>query len=413
MLSRPFVTLAGIPVVPFGWVLMAANAEHEQVQVLLVEDDDGDALLVEELLREADSAVSVQRARQLADARKLIPETACVLLDLGLPDSQGLYGLRWLLDQEPDATVVVLTGMADDYLGEEAVRAGAQDYLVKGDVTGTRLRRVIRYAMERRRWNEAQRQLRDARVSVQENARLERGLLPSPVLDDPRLSVAARYRAGGKLRLIGGDFYDVVQTPDDWVHVLIGDVCGHGPAEAALGVCLRVAWRALVLAGQPPAEVLSAVQLVLQHEQHEEAMFATACMFSVAPGRRSGVLRLAGHPAPLLVTPGQVTELEIPACLPVGLNASAAWPGCEVELGDRWALLLYTDGLIEGRIDHGPRRLGSEGLMSLVRELGGPPPLTPGALSDDALLGRLIERVRDLNSGDLNDDIAVLALGCS
>lgn len=394
---------------------MAANAEQgqDQVQVLLVEDDDGDALLVEELLSDVDTAVTVQRARQLADARKLIQETACVLLDLGLPDSQGLHGLRWLLQQEPDATVVVLTGMADEYLGEEAVRAGAQDYLVKGDLTGTRLRRVIRYAVERRRWNEAQRQLRAARVSAQENARLERGLLPSPVLDDPRLSIAARYRAGGRQRLIGGDFYDVLQTPDRWVHVLIGDVCGHGPAEAALGVCLRVAWRALMLAGLPPADVLSAVQLVLQHEQHEDAMFATVCMFSVSPGRRTGLLRLAGHPAPLLVTPGQVAELAAPVCLPLGLNRAAAWPGREVELGDRWSLLLYTDGLIEGRIGAGPHRLGTEGLTGLVREAVGSSPLAPTALSDDALLGRLIDQVRDLNGGDLNDDVAILALGCS
>ena len=128
------------------------------------------------------TGVEVQRARRLADARKLIPGAACVLLDLGLPDSQGLHGLRWLLQQEPDAAVVVLTGMADEYLGEEAVRAGAQDYLVKGDVTGKMLHRVIRYAMERRRWDEAQRQLHAAQASAQENARLERGLLPSPVL---------------------------------------------------------------------------------------------------------------------------------------------------------------------------------------------------------------------------------------
>ena len=228
---------------------MAADAE--QVLILLIEDDDGDAFLVEELLREAATGVEIKRVRLLADARKLLPEATCVLLDLGLPDSQGLPGLRWLLQQEPDAAVVVLTGMADEYLGAEAVRAGAQDYLVKGDATGKLLHRVIRYATERRRWEEARRQLHVAQVSAQENARLERGLLPSPVLQDPRLRVSARYQAGGNRRLLGGDFYDVVQTPDGWVHALIGDVCGHGPAEAALGVCLRVAWRALVLAGQP------------------------------------------------------------------------------------------------------------------------------------------------------------------
>src|SRR3984957_3626416 len=388
-------------------------ADVEQVRILLIEDDDGDAFLVEELLREAANGVEVRRARLLADARKLIPDATCVLLDLGLPDSQGLQGLRWLLQQEPDAAVVVLTGMADEYLGAEAVRAGAQDYLVKGDVTGTLPLRVIRYATERRRWDEARRQLDVARVSAQENARLERGLLPSPVLQDPRLRVSARYQAGGNRRLLGGDFYDVVQTPDGWVHVVIGDVCGHGPAEAALGVCLRVAWRALVLAGRPAEEVLSAVQLVLKHEQQEEAMFATVCMVSVAPGRRSGILRLGGHPAPLLVTPDGIAELSAAACPPAGFNDAESWPGCEVELGDRWSLLLYTDGLIEGRMSGSPYRLGAEGLMGLVRDALGTPPFDLGKTSEDALLGRLIEQVRSLNSGDLNDDIAILALGFS
>jgi serine phosphatase RsbU (regulator of sigma subunit) len=380
------------------------------VRVLLIEDDDGDAFLVEELLHEVDAQITVKRARSLGEARGQIPGAACVLLDLGLPDSQGLQGLQRLLDHEPDATVVVLTGMADEHLGEEAVRAGAQDYLVKGDVTGKMLHRVIRYATERHRWEEGQRQLHAAQANARENARLERGLLPSPVLTDPRLSIAARYRAGGEQRLLGGDFYDVVQTSDGWVHALVGDVCGHGPAEAALGVCLRAAWRALVLAGLPAENVLSATQLVLKHEQHEDGMFATICMMSVAPDRRSGVLRLAGHPAPLLITPDGITELTTTPCPPPGLNDTEDWPGSEVELGEHWSLLLYTDGLIEGRISRGPYRLGTDGLIDLVRDALGTPPFDPGMV-DDALLGKLIDEVRSLNSGDLNDDIAILALG--
>jgi serine phosphatase RsbU (regulator of sigma subunit) len=387
------------------------TASTEQVRILLIEDDDGDAFLVEELLHEAGTGALVQRARRLAEARKLLPDAACVLLDLGLPDSQGLDGVRWLLKQHPEAAVVVLTGVSDEYLGAEAVRAGAQDYLVKGNVTGQMLHRVIRYAMERRRWDEARQQLQAAQLSAQENARLERGLLPSPVVDDPRVSVAARYRAGGRQRLLGGDFYDLVEAPDGWVHALIGDVCGHGPAEAALGVCLRVAWRTLVLAGHPAQDVLSTVQLVLRHEQQEDAMFATVCMLSVAPGRRSGIMRLAGHPAPLLVTPDKIIELSVPTCPPVGLNDLGNWPGCEVELGDCWALLMYTDGLIEGRINRGPYRLGTEGLMALLQDALGAAPFDVGRVSDEALLGRLIDQVRDLNTGDLNDDIAILGFG--
>jgi FixJ family two-component response regulator len=198
--------------------LEAAASSISHDQVLLVEDDDGDALLVEELLLEVGAPVVVRRARSLNQAKALLAGSACVLLDLGLPDSQGLNGLRQLLEVEPEAAVVVLTGDTNEYLGEQAVRAGAQDYLVKGEVAGHMLHRVIRYAMERRRAEEAQRQLQAAQIHAQENARLERGLLPSPLLGDSRLRVSARCLAGGQHMLLGGDFYDVVEVADGWVH---------------------------------------------------------------------------------------------------------------------------------------------------------------------------------------------------
>src|ERR1700683_5525663 len=272
-----------------------SSSGHDQV-LLLVEDDDGDALLVEELLLEVDAPVMVRRARSLNQAKALLAGSACVLLDLGLPDSQGLNGLRQLLEVEPDAAVVVLTGDTNEYLGEQAVRAGAQDYLVKGEVAGHMLHRVIRYAVERRRAEEAQRELRVAQVQAQENARLERGLLPSPLLADARLTVSARCLAGGQQHLLGGDFYDVVEAADGWVHALIGDVCGRGPAEAALGVCLRVAWRALVLAARPAGEILATLGQLLEHERQDAPMFATLCMLSVGPDRSTRPIHIAGHP---------------------------------------------------------------------------------------------------------------------
>jgi serine phosphatase RsbU (regulator of sigma subunit) len=388
---------------------------YEQVRVLLVEDDDGDALLTSELLDEAGAAVALQRARSLAEAEPLVSGVACVLLDLGLPDSQGLYGLGLLLARRPEAAIIVLTGLADEHLGQQAVRAGAQDYLVKGEVAGDMLYRVIRYAIERRHAEEAQRELQVARILAEENTRLERGLLPSPLLTDPRLAVSARCLPGGQQRLLGGDFYDVVESADGWVHALIGDVCGHGPAEAALGVCLRVAWRALALAGLPAGEILAIIQQVLKHESQDDAMFATLCMLSVEPGRSQGWVRLAGHLPPLLLTRAGIQELEAPTCPPPGLgSAGEDWPGTQVKLGEVWSVLLYTDGLIEGRIGRGSERLGSEGLMDLIAEaLDDQADPAAGHLGGDRLLDRLVEQVRRLNGGDLDDDLAILALGCA
>ena len=396
--------------------LEAAASSISHDQVLLVEDDDGDAMLVEELLLEVGAPVVVRRARSLNQAKALLAGSACVLLDLGLPDSQGLNGLRQLLEVEPEAAVVVLTGDTNEYLGEQAVRAGAQDYLVKGEVAGHMLHRVIRYAMERRRAEEAQRQLQAAQLHAQENARLERGLLPSPLLGDPRLRVSARCLAGGQHMLLGGDFYDVVEVADGWVHALIGDVCGRGPAEAALGVCLRVAWRALVLAW-PADEILFTLSQLLGHERQDDTMFATLCMVSVPPERSVGWVRMAGHLPPLLVTHNGVRELPTLSSPPLGLSDVRDWPGTQVRLEASWSILLYTDGLIEGRIGRGSERLGSEGLMDLIREIQrqGSFPRTPDGHkpADDQLLDQIIDRVRQLNGKDLDDDLAILALGFS
>jgi serine phosphatase RsbU (regulator of sigma subunit) len=407
-MSPPDLSLAPVPAIAPG-----------RIEVLLIEDDDGDALLVEELLLDAAAPVTARRVRSLAAATPLPPGISCVLLDLGLPDARGLEGVRWLHEHLPSVAVVVLTGHTDEHLGAEAVRAGAQDYLVKGQVDGHLLHRVIRYAVERRRAEDTARQLHEAQIMARENARLERGLLPSPVLSDERVTVAARYRPGGGQSLLGGDFYDVVETADGWVHVLVGDVCGRGPDEAALGVCLRVAWRTLVLAGRPMAETLAAVERVLECERQQERMFTTACVLSVAPDRENGRLYLAGHPPPLLLPAagGEVRELTGPACLPLGIGPTARWEHADIPLGTEWSVLIFTDGLIEGRIGDGADRLGSDGLIKLAAGLleGGPAEGGSGTgrrARDERLLDSLVERVRELNGGELDDDLAAIAVGC-
>ncbi|MFD0821764.1 PP2C family protein-serine/threonine phosphatase, partial [Micromonospora zhanjiangensis] len=231
----------------------------ERLRVLLVEDDEGDAFLVGELLAETGAAIELRVATSLNQARAQMSGVDCVLLDLGLPDAQGLDGLRQVLDMSSGAAVCVLTGRQDEHLGVGAVAEGAQDYLVKGQVDGVLLARALRYAVERKRADENTRRLREVELRQAESARLERGLLPQPLMDTDQVAVHTFYRPGRHAAEVGGDFYDVVPTTPDRVDVIVGDVCGHGADEAALGVELRVAWRALVLAGVPDDAVLPAV----------------------------------------------------------------------------------------------------------------------------------------------------------
>lgn len=132
------------------------------VQVLLVEDADRDARLIEEALREDDfQDVALDRVRTLQDALAQATEGVhdVVLLDLGLPDADGLETLRRFRDAAPRLPVVVLTGDARPELGIEAMREGAEEYLVKDSALDGRLARTIRHALHRGRVTD------DARVA--------------------------------------------------------------------------------------------------------------------------------------------------------------------------------------------------------------------------------------------------------
>ena len=284
-----------------------------------------------------------------------------------------------------------------------AVAAGAQDYLVKGEVDTLLLARSLRYAMERKRADEAARRLHDADLRRHEALRLERGLLPRPLVRDEGLTWEQAYRPGGGETLLGGDFFDVIETADGALRVIIGDVCGHGPDEAALGVSLRIAWRTLVLAGFPAAHVLPALEDVLQNERFDDALFATACELRISADRRSGSMWVAGHPAPLSLEPVVSEIATYRAGPPLGVVDGAHWEEARFDLPARWSLLLYTDGLIEGGADRVGGRLGEGGLVELLDTA--PPGEEPGALVD-----RLITTAEGFNRGPLPDDVALLVL---
>lgn len=400
------------------------SADHGPVQqgltLLLIGEDPNSH--VPEMSDWAGRRVRLRTARNLTEAERLLTDDVhCILLDLppaerddrterdgGRPGAPGdeLGMLHDVLRLAPSHAVLVLTYETDAERAADAVRVGAQDYLFRDELDGAVLSRAVRYAVERKRADLAQRQLTESRMLAQENARLERGLLPTPLLDGSDLRFAACYRPGRSRALLGGDFYDTVRTPDGTVHAMIGDVCGHGPDEAALGVELRIAWRALTFAGLSGDELLATLQKVLEHERSDDEIFATLCTVDIsADGRRAG-LCLAGHPAPLLARAGEPPRLLPYECggPALGLLPHARWPRRQVELGGSWSLMMYTDGLIEGRIGEGNQRLGQDGMTELVSRQ-----MARGLTGED-LLDAAVREVRDLNGGELTDDVAVLLL---
>jgi PAS domain S-box-containing protein len=128
------------------------------IRVLLIEDNPGDARLIRELLAEtAITTFSLECVDRLSAGLKRLTEGGIdvILLDLGLPDSQGLDTFVTIYDQVQHVPIVVLTGLDDETLAIQAMRAGVQDYLVKGQMDSNLLVHAVRYAIERKQLEEA------------------------------------------------------------------------------------------------------------------------------------------------------------------------------------------------------------------------------------------------------------------
>jgi diguanylate cyclase (GGDEF)-like protein/PAS domain S-box-containing protein len=206
------------------------SAPGRIVDVLLVEDDDDHARLVEEILTgdgpvaEADEADGVDgadrpdtryRLRRVSDLARARIElerhpTDCILLDLFLPDGQGLDSLSQLTTVDPLVPIVILTSLAEEQLGLQAVHEGAQDYLVKGTVDRPRLSRALRHAIGRKALEArfAEQALHDPLTGL-----ANRTLL----LDRIRLELARAGRAGG-VALFYLDVDDFKAINDRWGH---------------------------------------------------------------------------------------------------------------------------------------------------------------------------------------------------
>jgi len=120
----------------------------DMIHVLLVEDNPGDARLVKEILEhDENSAFRVKHVSTLEEAMSSLAPGAAnqvILLDLGLPDESGLRTLQRIIPVAQEASIVVITGLQDEELGIAAIREGAHDYLIKGQVDGGQLRRILR-----------------------------------------------------------------------------------------------------------------------------------------------------------------------------------------------------------------------------------------------------------------------------
>lgn len=336
----------------------------------------------------ADAAVAVNTARSTAEVVRVAAQHAIGLAEAGrvLVVATGVRHEEDTggdLPAEPSA-VLPLTGTTGEQLGE--LRVWRREDGGTEQAALTELARLVGVRLENAQLYEAEHRIATT---------LQHSLLPRTLPQLPGALVASRYLPGSADVEVGGDWYDVVGTPDDELVLVIGDVVGKGVRAAAAMGQLRNALRAYVLEGYDPGEALTRLNRLV-HSTGSDS-FATVVCLTFCP--RTGRLRYAsaGHPSPLLIRGDDVAFLHDRALgPPVGAIPGTTYPTAEGELAPGGRLLLYTDGLIEDReegIDAGLRQLrvdvaaGGEHVADLV----------------DAVVERVAGRPR-------HDDVAVLAL---
>jgi signal transduction histidine kinase len=204
---------------------------RETVHILLIEDNPGDARLVEILLEESDLPnVQIIHRLTLGDgiAELQKRDFAVVLLDLTLPDSRGFETLERLIATKPDVNVVVMTGLADKVLGLNAVKAGAQDFLMKGGFDSDLLSKTLRYAIERKNVLIKLAAATRAREVAEESARMKEQFIAS-ISHEMRTPMNAIYGmsnllAQTKLDVEQRGFIDSVRQSSEILLGVINDI---------------------------------------------------------------------------------------------------------------------------------------------------------------------------------------------
>jgi PAS domain S-box-containing protein len=191
--------------------------EEKALQVLLVEDNAGDVRLLREMFsKEKPGSFKLTHLLRMSDAEIHLAKGGVdiALVDMGLPDEHGLETVRRSLAAAPDVPVIVLTGLDDETLAAEAMKEGAQDYLIKGQIENRALPRALRHAIER---HQLDRRLRDqqfyTRSLIESNIDALMTTDPSGVITDVNKQAEA-LTGCTRDELIGAPFRDYFTDPD-------------------------------------------------------------------------------------------------------------------------------------------------------------------------------------------------------
>ncbi|MEN6408059.1 MAG: SpoIIE family protein phosphatase [Thermoguttaceae bacterium] len=332
---------------------------EKRLKILLVEDDPEDVWIMRSLLGDRwDTPFDMAQVELLSTAIERCSEESfdIILLDLSLPDSRGLETFFAMHAHAGEVPIVVLSGHNDERSAVKAVQAGAQDYLVKGQVNDHLLIRSIRYAIERSRRRHAEEVMRDTSEEFRAAQEIQQRLYPA---EPPSLRGFDIAGALYPTKATAGDYFDFIPMLNDCLGVVVGDVSSHGMGPALLMSETRACLRTLVQIHTDVGEILTRANRVLAGDT-SDLHFVTLAMARLDPSDRSMVYASAGQRGYLLRSGLETTILDSTS-MPLGVRSDTVVPTAPpvaLQSGDLFTF--FTDGVPEaespGRVRFGVAR---------------------------------------------------------
>lgn len=338
----------------------------QRLRILLVEDDPDDVWIMRSLLADHwECPFELIHVELLSAAleRCLLGGIDIILLDLTLPDCRGLETFLLVYAQAGDIPIVVLTGLADQTAAIKAVQAGAQDFLIKGQVDDNILVRSIRYAIERNKRHLAEEALRITNEEFRIAQQIQKRLFPV------RAPVLPGFEIGGAVfpaTATAGDYFDYIPMNDGSLSIVVGDVSGHGMGPAMVMAETRACLRALSQTYHRIDDILNRANLLLLADS-DELHFVTLAMFQIDASTRSLIYASAGQRGYILDVAGNAHELDSTS-LPLGIDPDLKVPVAPpIVLQPGELVTFFTDGVVEAEAPNGIRFGATRALELLHR----------------------------------------------
>jgi serine phosphatase RsbU (regulator of sigma subunit) len=390
---------------------------NNSIKVLLVEDNPLDSRLIREIMKASHSltyAFEAVDTLALGLDRLNLQHYDAALLDLSLPDSEGMNTFLEIHKRAPDMPVIILTGMDDEGLALEAMQQGAQDYLVKGQLNRNHLERALTYALERHKILD---ELQKSRQSLQattlelekalqsihqelETAKIvQKAFLPQDIYSIPGVEIGVMFVPCGT---VGGDLYDVIPIDDSQTAFLLLDVAGHGIPAALIAAMAKLSFARNIKKGLSPKEIFQIVNKeLINYLPSERFITAILCVFD-ASSKQLSLARAGNPPALLLRASSNTVEQLTPPGTFIGVFPDGKFEQIDLPLSSGDRLLLYTDGLVECT-DSSDKQFGRTRLSELFLQTRTTP-------ADETTVHILMKTKAYVGDGPQQDDITFLVL---